>query len=100
MEVVVVKQRRHLEAFWEGVKKRGSKLDITSLNSHFPHQEPQHQMLRRKKAEPVTPHLLRLKARYGSLVSRAKVWIKGCNIQSAPKVHRAFSPDRLQRLVR
>ncbi len=35
MEVVVVKQRRHLEAFWEGVKKRGSKLEITSLNSHF-----------------------------------------------------------------
>jgi hypothetical protein len=22
MEVVVVKQRRHLEAFWEGVKKK------------------------------------------------------------------------------
>jgi len=33
---------------------------ITSLNSHFPHQEPQHQMLKRKKAEPKTPHFLSL----------------------------------------
>jgi len=33
---------------------------ITSLNSHFPPQEPQHQMLRRKKAEPKTPHFLSL----------------------------------------
>ena len=35
-----------------------SRACITSLNSHFPHQKPQHRMLRRKKAEPKTPHLL------------------------------------------
>jgi hypothetical protein len=33
---------------------------ITSLNSHFPHQETQHQILGRKKAEPKTPHFLSL----------------------------------------
>ena len=33
---------------------------ITSLNSHFTPQGPQHQMLRRKKAEPKTPHFLSL----------------------------------------
>ena len=38
----------------------GAKLCITSLNSHFPHQGPQHRMLRRKNAEPVTPHFLSL----------------------------------------
>ena len=35
-------------------------VEITSLNPHFPHQKAQHQMLRRKKAEPVTPHFLSL----------------------------------------
>jgi len=41
--------------------KRGeSKLEITSLNSHFTPQEPQHKVLRRKKAEPRTPHFLSL----------------------------------------
>jgi hypothetical protein len=35
MEVFVVKQRQNLEAFGECVKRRGSKLCITSLNSHF-----------------------------------------------------------------
>jgi hypothetical protein len=33
---------------------------ITSLNSHFYHYEPQHKILRRKKAEPKTPHFLSL----------------------------------------
>ena len=37
-----------------------SKLEITSLNSHFPHQKPQHRMLRSKKAEPRTPYLFGL----------------------------------------
>jgi hypothetical protein len=36
------------------------KVGITSLNSHFPHQKAQHKMLRRKKAEPRTPHFLSL----------------------------------------
>jgi hypothetical protein len=81
MEVVVVKQRRHLEAFWEGVKKRGSKLDITSLNSHFPHQEPQHQMLRRKKAEPVTPHFLSLNQDIVAWSQKEKCGV--CNAHSA-----------------
>ena len=35
-------------------------MEIPSLNSHFPHQKPQHRMLRRKKTEPVTPHFLSL----------------------------------------
>ena len=37
-----------------------SKLTITSLNSHCPHQEPQPKMLKRKKVEPKTPHFLSL----------------------------------------
>jgi hypothetical protein len=41
-------------------EKDGSRLWIISLNSHFPHQKPQHQMLRRKKTEPKTPHHLSL----------------------------------------
>ena len=36
----------------------GSKLWITSLNSHFRHQKPQYKMLWRKKAELKTPHFL------------------------------------------
>jgi hypothetical protein len=35
-----------------------AKVDITSLNSHFPHQKAQHKMSGRKKAEPETPHFL------------------------------------------
>ena len=35
-------------------------VQITSLNLHFTPQKPQHQMLRRKKAEPKTPHILTL----------------------------------------
>ena len=60
------------------------KLHITSLNSHFAPQESQHQMLRRKKAEPRTPHLLSLKPGYCSLVSRGKVCIKVCNVDFLP----------------
>jgi hypothetical protein len=33
---------------------------VDSLNSHFPHQKPQHNMLRVEKAEPRTPHFLSL----------------------------------------
>jgi hypothetical protein len=29
-----------------GAKRAGSKLEMTSLNSHFPQQKPQHKMLR------------------------------------------------------
>ena len=35
-------------------------LYITSLNSHFPHQETQHKILKSKIAEPGTPHFLSL----------------------------------------
>ena len=45
------------------IRKRSSisiEVEITSLNSHFPHQKAQHKMLKRKKAEPKTPHLLSL----------------------------------------
>jgi len=41
-------------------QKGGGKVWITSLNSHFPHQKPQPKMLKRKKAEPKTPHFLSL----------------------------------------
>jgi len=37
-----------------------AEVEITSLNSHFAHQRPQHKMLKRKKAEPKTPHFLSL----------------------------------------
>ena len=33
---------------------------ITYLNSHFRYLKPQHKILRRKKAEPKTPHFLSL----------------------------------------
>ncbi len=39
MEVVVVKQRHNLEAVWAGGKKGGSKVEMTSLNPHFPLRE-------------------------------------------------------------
>jgi hypothetical protein len=34
------------------------KVNITSLNSHFPHQGPQPKMLKRKKQSQKTPHFL------------------------------------------
>ena len=54
--ILVQPRRKRGGQYWRG----GSGLYITSLNSHFPHQETQHQMLRRKKAEPRTPHFLSL----------------------------------------
>jgi hypothetical protein len=45
MEVVVVKQRHNLEAVWAGAKKGGSKVEITSLNSHFRLLGPRHKIL-------------------------------------------------------
>ena len=36
------------------------KVWITSLNSHFTHQEAQHKILKSKIAEPGTPHFLSL----------------------------------------
>ena len=35
-------------------------MEITSLNSHFPHRKAPHKMLKKKKAEPQTPHFLSL----------------------------------------
>ena len=60
--MVVVKQRHNLEAVWAGGKKGGSKVEITSLNSHFLH--------------------LRLSTKYREYSEVAKVWIKVCNVHS------------------
>jgi hypothetical protein len=46
---VGVKGKGNIEAVLAGGKKEKGKVEITSLNSHFPHQEPQHKLLRRKK---------------------------------------------------
>ncbi len=51
MEVVVVKQRRHLEAFWEGVKKRGSNWTLHPLIHTIPLVSSA-QNVEKKKAEP------------------------------------------------
>ena len=45
MEAVAVKRKYSLEAVWAGGKNGGSKVEITSLNSHFRLQEPLHKML-------------------------------------------------------
>ena len=62
-------------------------MEITSLNLHFTPQGPQHQMLRRKKAEPKTPHFLSLNQDIVTCPQEEKcelkyvgfsVWIIGC----------------------
>jgi hypothetical protein len=52
---------------------------ITSLNLHFPHHEPQHMMLRRKKRNRQDSPLSWIKPRYCGRFSRDEVWIKVCN---------------------
>jgi hypothetical protein len=53
---------------------------ITSLNPHFPHQEPQHEMLRSKKVELGTPHFISLNQDIVAGVQKGKCRV--CNSHS------------------
>ena len=68
----------------------GAKLWITSLNSHFTPQEPQHQMLRRKKSGARDSVFSKFKPRYCGLFSRGKVWIKVCNLNFRENGRRVY----------
>jgi len=57
------------------------KVCITSLNSHFM-KSTLPQDLEKKKGGAKNSAFSELKPRYCSLVSRARVWIKVCNMQS------------------
>jgi len=49
---------------------------ITSLNSHFTHQEAQHKILKSKIAEPGTPHFLSLNQDIVAGVQKEKCRLK------------------------
>jgi hypothetical protein len=78
--LLCVKRKTH--HFWGLIgwlKREGA--DCVSLNSHFPHQKPQHQILRRKKAEPKTPHFFTLNQDIVAWSQEEKCGV--CNAHSA-----------------